>query len=200
MPQRDPWVVVKKYSNRRLYDTQESRYITLEELADTIRAGKDVRVFDAKSGEDLTQATLTQIILESRRASRLLPIPLLMQLIRMSDDALAEFFGRYMTWALELYTQARQGASAIAPYNPFATLPFAAANALARFMGGGAPAWEPPAAAPPPPPYAAPPPYTPPPPAPEPEPETEEEEPAQGGELAVLRREIEELKRAILKK
>ena len=61
-------VTVKKYSNRRLYDTSDSRYITLDELAQKIRSGKDVRVIDAKSNEDLTQQTLTQIILESRRA------------------------------------------------------------------------------------------------------------------------------------
>ncbi len=131
-------MLVKKYSNRRLYDTVESRYITLEELAARIRDGADARVVDARTGEDLTQATLTQIILEHR--AKLLPVPLLMQLVRMGDDALAEFFGRYMTWTLELYMQARQGAQQMAPYNPLATVPFAATNALARmFMGASAP-------------------------------------------------------------
>lgn len=182
-------MVIKKYSNRRLYDTSQSRYITLEELADTIRAGQDVRVLDAKSNEDLTQATLTQIILESRRASRLLPVPLLLQLIRMSDDALAEFFGRYMTWALELYVQAKQGAQMMAPYNPFATLPFAAANAMARFFGGQNPQAAPPWEAPPPMGAAPPPPE-------EPEPEAEGEEEKQ--DLADLKREVEELKRLLL--
>lgn len=127
-------VVIKKYSNRRLYDTSDSRYITLDELAQKIRAGHDVRVVDAKSGSDLTQATLAQIILESRRAARLLPVPLLMQLIRMGDDALSEFFSSYMSWALDLYLQARQGAEAMAPFNPFATLPFSGASAIARLM------------------------------------------------------------------
>ncbi len=127
-------VVVKKYSNRRLYDTGESRYITLDELAAKIRTGQDVRVIDAKSNEDLTQATLAQIILESRRAARLLPVPLLTQLIRMGDDALAEFFSKYMSFALEFYVQARQGAQAMAPFNPFAAVPFAASSALARFF------------------------------------------------------------------
>ena len=63
--------VVKKYSNRRLYDTGDSRYITLEELAEKVRAGAEVRVIDAKTDEDLTQSTLAQIILESRGAARL---------------------------------------------------------------------------------------------------------------------------------
>ena len=79
---------------RRLYDTGESRYITLEELSEKIRAGQDVRVVDAKTNEDLTQATLTQIIIESRGAARLLPPQLLTQLIRLGDDSLAEFFNR----------------------------------------------------------------------------------------------------------
>jgi polyhydroxyalkanoate synthesis repressor PhaR len=137
-PGRD--VLVKKYSNRRLYDTAESRYITMEELAQTIRSGRSVRVVDAKTHEDLTQQTLTQVIMESGRAGRLLPIPLLHQLIRMDDDALAEFFGRYVSWALEMYMNAKSGAQALTPLNPFATLPFAATNAFARFF---APAHEP---------------------------------------------------------
>ena len=134
MQQEAQEVVVKKYSNRRLYDTGESRYITLDELAAKIRTGQDVRVIDAKTNADLTQATLAQIILESRRAARLLPVPLLTQLIRMGDDALAEFFSKYMSFALEFYVQARQGAQAMAPFNPFAAVPFAASSALARFF------------------------------------------------------------------
>src|SRR5688500_20182176 len=101
-------VTIKKYGNRRLYDTDQSRYVTLEELADTVREGGDVRVVDAKTGEDLTQATLAQMILESRGASKLLPIPFLVQLIRMGDDAVAEFFGRWLIAALEGYLQAKQ--------------------------------------------------------------------------------------------
>jgi polyhydroxyalkanoate synthesis repressor PhaR len=132
-------VLIKKYDNRRLYDTEESRYITLDELAEKIRKGADVRVEGQKTSEDLTQATLTQIILESRGAARLLPVSLLTQLIRMGDDALAEFFGRYLGSSLELYLQAKQGANALAPWNPFANLPFAATSALARLLVGGAP-------------------------------------------------------------
>jgi len=120
-------MVVKKYGNRRLYDTEDSRYITLEELTHKIRRGAEVQIVDAKSGQDLTQATLAQIIIESRGANRLLPVPLLIQLIRMGDDALAEFFGRYVTGALDLYLQAKQ-------LNPFAMLPFNPGNALGRFF------------------------------------------------------------------
>lgn len=165
--------VIKKYANRRLYDPDESRYITLEELADKIRGGADVQVVDAKTNEDLTQSTLAQIILESRNAARLLPVPLLLQLVRMGDDALAEFFGRYLSSALELYQTAKQGAQTIAPWNPFATMPFAATNALARMFGGMA-GW----AEPPPPPRPA--------------------EPARN-DVADLRRELDELKEAMKK-
>ena len=129
-------IVIKKYGNRRLYDTGHSRYVTLEELEDRIRKGDDVRVLDAKTNEDLTQQTLAQVILESRGAARLLPVPLLLQLIRMKDEHLAEFFGRYVSSALELYLSARSSAEAVAPYVPMATMPFAASNALARMVLG----------------------------------------------------------------
>lgn len=170
--------VIKKYGNRRLYDTEDSRYITLEELSDKLRSGRDVRVIDAKSGADLTQVTLTQIIIEGRTAARLLPVALLTQLIRLNDDALAEFLGRYVGAALELYLQSRRGAEATMPYNPLATLPFAASSALARMfmtpMGWGG--------EPPPSPMAVPP-----------------QQPPRGeeSEVAALRRELDELKRSL---
>ena len=127
---------IKKYGNRRLYDTEESRYITQEELATSVRKGIDVVVIDAKTGDDLTQMTLTQILLESRNGSRLFPTPLLFKLVRLGDDSLAEFSGRYVSWALEVYLQAKQGAAAIAPVNPLVNLPFSAGNALARLLLG----------------------------------------------------------------
>jgi polyhydroxyalkanoate synthesis repressor PhaR len=128
---------VKKYSNRRLYDTDDSRYITLEELAAKIQAGTDVQVIDAKTGDDLTQATLVQVITEVRGLARMLPAPLLLQLIRLGNEALTEFFGHYVAAALELYLQARSGVRAIAPYNPFSMLGLSAPDALSRLLGGG---------------------------------------------------------------
>jgi polyhydroxyalkanoate synthesis repressor PhaR len=117
-------MLVKKYGNRRLYDTESSRYIRLGEIAERIRGGADVRVVDAKSNADLTAPTLGQIIFEDRNAARLLPVPLLLQLIRMGDDSLSEFLGRYVSWALEMYLQARQGAGALFPFSPFMGSPF----------------------------------------------------------------------------
>ena len=113
-------MLVKKYGNRRLYDTEESRYVRLDEIAERIRGGADVQVVDAKTGADLTAPTLAQIIFEDRNAARLLPVPLLLQLIRMGEEPLADFLGRYVSWALEMYLQARAGLGSL--YNPFAAL------------------------------------------------------------------------------
>jgi polyhydroxyalkanoate synthesis repressor PhaR len=166
-------VLVKKYSNRRLYDTVQSRYITLEQLAELVRAGADARVVDAKTGEDLTQATLTQIIIESRGGARMLPVPFLLQLIRLGDTALAEFLGRYLSWALDMYLQLKQGAQTVSTFNPLATLPFNATNALARLiLGGLGPASGPP------------------------EPRPVENGGVGNAEIAELRREIDALKKS----
>lgn len=125
-------ITIKKYGNRRLYDTEDSRYITLDELATKIRGGADVRIVDAKTGEDLTQGTLAQIVMEGRGGAQLLPVQLLTQLVRLGDDALAEFFGSYVHAALEMYLQAKRGVQTAAAYNPLAAMPMAASDALAR--------------------------------------------------------------------
>lgn len=134
-----PPVVVKKYGNRRLYDTGDSKYVTLDELATKIRTGVDVRVIGAESGDDLTQATLTQIVLETGNAAKFLPTQLLTQMIRLSDDSLAEFFSRYVTSALDLYLQAKRGVQSMSSYNPLTQIPVAATDALARMWMGSFP-------------------------------------------------------------
>ena len=130
--------VIKKYGNRRLYDTTLSSYVTLDELAASIRAGHDARIVDAQTGDDLTQTTLTQMILEGRGAAQFLSVPILTQLLRMSDDALAEFFGRYVSMALDFYQQTRTGMQSFGPFAPFA-MPYAASSALARLVGNALP-------------------------------------------------------------
>lgn len=130
-------IVIKKYGNRRLYDTDESKYVTLDELAAKIRGGADLRVVDAQSGDDLTQATLTQIVLETGHAAKFLPVQLLTQMIRLSDDSLAEFFSRHVTGALDVYLQAKRGMQSMAAYNPLAQLPAAASDAIARMWMTG---------------------------------------------------------------
>lgn len=128
-------LLVKKYPNRRLYDTRSSRYITLDDLEKLVRSGEDVMIQDAQDGRDLTQETLTQIILD-RGQGRILPTSLLLRLIRLDDEALGEFLTRYVGWALEVYVQAKHRARALLPLNPLATAPFAATDALARLVLG----------------------------------------------------------------
>jgi polyhydroxyalkanoate synthesis repressor PhaR len=93
--------VIKRYSNRKLYDTQESRYVTLEELEELIRAGKEISVVDVSTGEDLTSVTLAQIILENERNRRAtLPTAFLHQLI-MHGEAWQDFVQRSLKSSLD---------------------------------------------------------------------------------------------------
>jgi polyhydroxyalkanoate synthesis repressor PhaR len=96
--------LIKKYGNRRLYDTTGSRYVNLDDLAAMVRAGKDVRVVDAKTGRDLTRVTLTQIITEDAKGKPTgLPLELLRQLIVASDEVRQEFLMWYLKSAFETY-------------------------------------------------------------------------------------------------
>jgi polyhydroxyalkanoate synthesis repressor PhaR len=97
-------VVIKKYGNRRMYDTSASRYVNLDALAGMIREGKEVKVVDAKTGEDLTRLTLTQIISEDVKDKPTgLPLELLRQLIVASDQARQEFMMWYLRSAFDTY-------------------------------------------------------------------------------------------------
>jgi polyhydroxyalkanoate synthesis repressor PhaR len=97
-------VLIKKYGNRRLYDTVGSRYVNLDDLAAMVRAGKDVSVVDAKTGRDLTRVTLTQIITEDAKDKPTgLPLELLRQLIVASDEMRQEFLMWYLKSAFDTY-------------------------------------------------------------------------------------------------
>jgi polyhydroxyalkanoate synthesis repressor PhaR len=94
--------IVKKYANRRLYNTGSSRYVTLDDLSQMVRQGQHFVVHDAKTGEDLTRSILTQIILEEDGKGRnLLPISFLRQLISFYDDSLRVFLPRYLELSME---------------------------------------------------------------------------------------------------
>ena len=80
---QDDTILIKKYGNRRLYDTQQSRYITLDDLAEIIKSGKSVKVTEAATDKDLTRQVLTQVILEQRDAIDMVPIELLQAIIRV---------------------------------------------------------------------------------------------------------------------
>jgi polyhydroxyalkanoate synthesis repressor PhaR len=97
-------VVIKKYGNRRLYDTAHSRYVNLDEIAALVRKGKVVQVVDAKTGRDLTRVTLTQIITEDAKERPTgLPLELLRQLIVASDEVRQEFIMWYLKSAFDAY-------------------------------------------------------------------------------------------------
>lgn len=97
-------VVIKKYANRRLYNTETSTYVTLEDLATMVRGDRDFVVYDAKTGDDLTHGVLTQIIVEQESrgtGQSMLPIPFLRQLIRFYDDSMAKMVPGYLQFSLE---------------------------------------------------------------------------------------------------
>jgi polyhydroxyalkanoate synthesis repressor PhaR len=97
-------LLLKKYSNRRLYDTEKSVYVTLDHVMQVIRQGRRVAVVDAKSGEDVTAFILTQIILEeSRKKNSLLPVPLLHLIIQYGENILSEFFEKYLEQTIKNY-------------------------------------------------------------------------------------------------
>jgi polyhydroxyalkanoate synthesis repressor PhaR len=103
-PERVEPVVIKKYANRRLYNTDTSTYVTLDDLAAMVKGGRDFVVFDAKTGDDLTHSVLTQIIVdqESRMGTQtLLPIPFLRQLIRFYGDSIERMVPSYLQASLD---------------------------------------------------------------------------------------------------
>ncbi len=99
-------LLLKKYGNRRLYDTARSKYITVNEVADMIKQGIEVEVIDANTKEDVTAYILTQIILEqARNKNALLPAGLLHLIIRYGETVLQEFFEKYLQQIIDSYLQ-----------------------------------------------------------------------------------------------
>jgi len=102
-------LVLKKYSNRRLYDTRNSCYVTLEDVSTMIRSGEQVQIHDASTGEDVTTFILTQIVLEAaKRRNSLLPESVLHLIIRYGDNALGEFFEKYFQKTLQNYLETKK--------------------------------------------------------------------------------------------
>ena len=104
-------VKLKKYANRRLYDTEKSTYVTLNQVADLIRKGRQVEVIDAKTKEDFTAFILTQIILEeAKHKNSLLPIPVLHLIIQYGDNILVDFFEKYLQQMITTYVAHKNAA------------------------------------------------------------------------------------------
>jgi polyhydroxyalkanoate synthesis repressor PhaR len=103
-------VTIKKYANRRLYNTGTSSYVTLEDLAAMVKSGEDFVVYDAKTGEDITRSVLTQIIFEqeNKEGQNLLPIAFLRQLIRFYGDSMQMLVPRYLEVSIESLTREQE--------------------------------------------------------------------------------------------
>jgi len=105
----NPPVVVKKYANRRLYNTESSSYVTLEDLAQMVRQGRDFVVYDAKSGDDITRGVLTQIIVEEEaKGSHLLPESFLRHLIGFYGDSLQGVLPRYLEMTMQGFARQQE--------------------------------------------------------------------------------------------
>ena len=134
-------VVVKKYANRRLYNTETSTYVTLDDLAAMVKSERDFVVFDAKTGDDLTHSVLTQIIVdqEGRMGTEtLLPIPFLRQLIRFYGASIEKFVPSYLQVSLESLVKEqerfrKQFAGAFTPAGAFEAYQEQARKNLAMF-------------------------------------------------------------------
>jgi polyhydroxyalkanoate synthesis repressor PhaR len=103
-------ITIKKYANRRLYNTGTSSYVTLEDLAAMVKAGEDFVVYDAKTGEDITRSVLAQIIFEqeNKEGQNLLPINFLRQLIRFYGDSMQMLVPRYLEASIESLTREQE--------------------------------------------------------------------------------------------
>lgn len=99
-------VVIKKYANRRLYNTETSMYITLEDVSKMVKEGAEFEVIDAKSGEDLTRQILTQIIVEQELTGQnVLSVPFLKRIINLYDDNIREFLPHYLEQSIEGFVE-----------------------------------------------------------------------------------------------
>ena len=126
-------VTIKKYANRRLYDTESSAYITLDRLAEMVREGREFEVVDAKSGEDITRQVLTQIIVdEESRGSTMLPINFLKQLIGLYGNSMQNFVPQYLEAAMDAFQRNQSAVRDAMSGNVFADL---AKRNMAMFEG-----------------------------------------------------------------
>jgi len=144
-----PPVVIKKYANRRLYNTGTSSYITLEHLAAMTREGRDFQVFDAKTGEDITRNVLAQIVMEGENGKQtMLPVPFLRQLIALYGDSMQAMVPHYLEASLAAFAKNQAqfrdtvagafGGAAFAPFEAMAKQNMAMFQAAADMLTGRA--------------------------------------------------------------
>ncbi len=98
--------VIKRYANRKLYDTEDSRYVTLDEIASLVKAGTDVRIVDNRSGEDLTEVTLAQILFEEQKKRKTrMPLAMLKNLIASSGETISDFIQRTVAQPVQAFRE-----------------------------------------------------------------------------------------------
>lgn len=137
MQHRPETLLIKRYPNRRLYDTSAGKYVNLGDVAAAVRGGADIKVVDAKTGEDLTRLILTQIIVEDAKGQPpVLPLELLRQLIVASDQAGRELLTWYLTSAFEAYRKVQSSVeSRLSEVRSAALSPL---NLMKNFLGPSA--------------------------------------------------------------
>ncbi len=128
-------VVIKKYANRRLYNTAKSSYVTLDDLSKMVRDGEDFAVFDAKSGDDITRSVLTQIIVEEEsKEQNMLPTNFLRELIRLYGDPLQSMVPGYLDATMEAFNRNQdQMRAAFSGENAFSNLESITRNNMELF-------------------------------------------------------------------
>jgi len=102
-------IIIKRYGNRRLYNTETSSYVNYQDLIKLIRDGHDIQVIDSRTKQDVTKAVLMQVILEEEKNQKsLLPLPFLVQIIRSQEEAAHDFFKNYLASSFEAYLKTRE--------------------------------------------------------------------------------------------
>lgn len=136
-------VVIKKYANRRLYNTETSSYITLDHLAGMTREGRDFQVFDARTGEDITRSVLTQIVMEEESTGQtMLPVPFLRQIIAMYGDSMQGAVPHYLEASMAAFAenQNKFRDAALKPFEQLAKQNLALFQAATSMLTTGRPA------------------------------------------------------------
>ncbi len=134
-PQAEP-IVIKKYANRRLYNTDTSSYVTLDDLCDMVKEGSDFIVYDAKSGDDLTRSVLTQIIFEQegKAGQNLLPVNFLRNLIGFYDNSLKDFVPHYLESSMQTFMKNQEKMREVMGLGTLGATPLGSFNQVAAQM------------------------------------------------------------------
>jgi polyhydroxyalkanoate synthesis repressor PhaR len=137
----DARVIIKKYANRRLYNTETSSYITLDHIAQMTREGRDFQVFDARSGEDITRSVLTQIVMDEENGGQtMLPVNFLRQIISMYGNSMQSMVPEYLEASMSAFTenQSKFRNAALAPFEQLARQNMALFEAATAMLTGAA--------------------------------------------------------------